>query len=41
LAAGGDPKVSRPGKGGRQFGQLVIGSMVRLAIQPGAGTLEI
>jgi hypothetical protein len=37
LAAGGDPKVGRPGKSGRQFGRLADGSKERLTVQPTGG----
>jgi hypothetical protein len=35
LAAGGDPKVDRPGESGRLFCRLADGSKVRSTVQPG------
>jgi hypothetical protein len=41
LAAGGDPKVGRPGMSGRQFGQLADGSKERLTVQPAGGVPSV
>jgi hypothetical protein len=37
LAAGGDPKVNRPGEKGGVFGRLADGSKERLTVQPAGG----